>query len=419
VRILIATYSRQLLGGVEKYLQSLIPNLQSRGHSVGLLYEYPSNAREEGIESEASNLSSWCSMELGVDTVLRSLQAWAPDVVYVHGLDDGALELSLLDAYPSALFAHTYYGTCVSGRKCHAWPRLEPCARQFGAACLALYYPRRCGGLNPQTMWQRFQIESKRNARLSSYQAVLVASRHMYREFQQNGVSADRLHLVPLPIEGNSAGAAAPQPKTLGYRLLFVGRLVDVKGISHLLRAMPLAAVRLERPLTLTIAGDGPERAQLEELARHLGLTVEFSGWVDNRRRADLMRQADLIVVPSLWPEPFGMVGVEAACFGVPAVGFAVGGIPDWLIPGQSGELAAGNPPTVEGLAEAIERAFADPIHYEKLRAGAWEMSKKFGLEAHLAQLESILAVGEHPGSATHDPNSARLEITDWARSKS
>jgi glycosyltransferase involved in cell wall biosynthesis len=243
-------------------------------------------------------------------------------------------------------------------------------------------------------MWQLYAQQSQRKARLPDYQAVLVASHHMYREFQRNGVPADRLHLVPLPIEGSPAGATSPPPNALRYRLLFVGRLVDVKGVSHLLRAMPLAAVRLGCALSLTIAGDGPERAQIEDLARQLSLTVELTGWVDNRQRADLMRQADLIAVPSLWPEPFGMVGLEAACFGVPAVGFAVGGIPDWLIPGQSGELAAGNPPTVEGLAEAIVRAFADPVHYQKLRAGAWEMSKKFGLDTHLAELERVLRAG-------------------------
>src|SRR6202034_271377 len=99
----------------------------------------------------------------------------------------------------------------------------------------------------------------------------------------------------------------------------------------------------------------------------------------------DLMRQADLVAVPSLWPEPFGLVGIEAGCFGVPAVGFAVGGIPDWLIPGQTGELAPADPPTVEGLAEAIVRALEDPAHYQKLCSGAWEMAKRFSLERHLA----------------------------------
>jgi glycosyltransferase involved in cell wall biosynthesis len=393
VRIVIATSHRGLWGGVEKYLESMIPTLIQRGHSVGLLYEYPLHANQEGIDSAAGRVPSWCSSELGVDSVLHSLQTWAPDVVYSHGLDNSELERSLLDSYPAALYAHTYYGTCVSGRKCHSWPRIQPCDRKLGAGCLALYYPRRCGGLNPRTMWQLFQLQSKRKSTLPDYQAVLVASRHMHSEYQQHGVPTDRLHLVPLPTDGPVPGAVAPRPGALGYRILFVGRLIDVKGVSHLLRAMPLAAAKLGRALTLTIAGDGPERGKIEDLAQRLDLTVEFAGWVDSERRSDLMRQADLVAVPSLWPEPFGLVGIEAGSLGVPAVGFAVGGIPDWLIPGESGELAPGDPATAEGLAEALVRAFADPGHYQKLCVGAWEMAKRFTLERHIAQLEQILSV--------------------------
>jgi glycosyltransferase involved in cell wall biosynthesis len=405
MRILIATSHRGLWGGAEKYLQSVMPGLIERGHSLGLLYEYPSQA-EGGIDSVVGGVPAWCSMELGVDSALRSLQTWAPDIVYSQGLDDSELERSLLDSYPVALYAHTYYGTCVSGRKCHASPRLEPCDRQFGTACLALYYPRRCGGLNPRTMWQLFELQSKRKSRLPDYRAVLVASRHMYREFERHGVPTDRLHLVPPPAGGSLPDAVAPRPRAAlpraqGYRILFAGRLIDVKGVDHLLRAIPLAAAKLGRPLTLTIAGDGPERAKIEDAALRLGLTVEFAGWVDTEQRSELMRQADLVAVPSLWPEPFGLVGIEAGCFGVPAVGFAVGGIPDWLIPGQSGELAPGDPPTVDGLAEAMLRALVDPAHYQKLRVGAWEMSKQFSLERHLAQLEPLLTAGERPGCVT------------------
>jgi len=183
MRILIATANRIVLGGVEKYLQSLIPSLIDRGHSVGLLYEYPSSIREQWIDTEAGHVPSWCSKELGVEPTLRALQAWAPDVVYSHGLDDATLERRLLDSYPVALYAHTYYGTCVSGRKSHSWPRIQPCGREFGASCLALYYPRRCGGLDPRTMWQLFQLQAKRKSMLPDYTAVLVASRHMFREF--------------------------------------------------------------------------------------------------------------------------------------------------------------------------------------------------------------------------------------------
>jgi len=365
------------------------------------------NADEKGIDSKAGRVSAWCTAELGVGSALASIQAWAPDVVYSHGLDDNELERHLLDSYPAVLYAHTYYGTCISGRKCHSFPRIQPCARQFGASCLALYYPRRCGGVNPRTMWRLFQLQSKRISILPDYHAVLVASGHMYREYQQHGASPDRLHLVPLPIDEIHSGATAPRPSGQLDRIMYIGRLIDVKGVSHLLRAIPLAARKLGRPLHLTIAGDGPDRGKIEDLARQLGLTVEFAGWVDNERRSDLMRETDLVAVPSLWPEPFGMVGVEAGRFGVPAVGFAVGGIPDWLVTGQTGELASGDPGTADGLAEAIERALADPEHYRTLCAGALEMANRFSLERHLVHLESIFAAGRETSRTARDPQGA------------
>jgi glycosyltransferase involved in cell wall biosynthesis len=402
VRILIATSHRGLWGGTEKYLQSMIPALVQRGHSVALLYEYSFDAAAQGIDGQSGGIPSWCSQEAGVDSSVRSLAAWKPDVVYCHGLDDSRLESALLEKYPMILYAHTYYGTCVSGRKCYSSPRLQPCGRKFGASCLALYYPRRCGGLNPRTMWQLFQLQSKRISRLPDYQAVLVASRHMYREFERHGVSQNRLQLVPLPTDGIHLRATEPRSRALGHRILFVGRLIDVKGVGHLLRATPLAAEKLGHPLSLTIAGDGPERSKIEDAARRLGLAVEFPGWVGTEQRSDLMRQAALVAVPSLWPEPFGLVGIEAGCFGLPAVGFAVGGIPDWLISGQTGELAPGDPATADGLAAAMVRALADPEHYRRLCVGAWEMAKQFSLERHIARLEQILTVGTSARQLIH-----------------
>jgi len=390
MRILIATTYRGPWGGAEKYLQSVIPSLVQRGHSVALLYESPIDPAAHVIDEEAGEIPAWCSQELGVPATMQSIAAWKPDVVYSHGLDDFHLEGALLDAHPVVLFAHTYYGTCISGRKCFSSPRLEPCTRRFGAGCLAVYYPRRCGGVNPRTMLQLFQLQSKRRSNLPRYQTVLVASRHMRHEMSENGVPVDRLRQIALPTPSTDSAGMVDRP-TPGSRLLFVGRLMDVKGASELLRAIPLAAEKLGRSLTVTIAGDGPQRSEVESLARRLRLSVNFAGWVNSEQRSQLMQEADLLAVPSLWPEPFGLVGIEAGCFGLPAVGFAVGGIPDWLIPGVSGELAPGDPPSVEGLAEAIWRALRDPDHYQRLRKGAWETAGTFSLERHLSQLEEIL----------------------------
>jgi glycosyltransferase involved in cell wall biosynthesis len=95
--------------------------------------------------------------------------------------------------------------------------------------------------------------------------------------------------------------------------------------------------------------------------------------------------------VPSTWPEPFGLIGLEAACVGLPAVAFDVGGMPDWLRPGESGELAPGDPPTVAGLADALTRALGDTGHLQRLREGAWRAAGAFTLDRHINGLEAIL----------------------------
>lgn len=391
MRIVIANLQRSVVGGVERYLQFLIPGLLHRGHSVGLLYESSFDANNESIDSRDMQLPSWCTAELGVPETVSSLMKWEPDVVYSNGLDDGGLESALLDKFPTILYAHSYQGTCVSGRKCHGWPRIQPCSRQFGPQCLLLYFPRRCGGLNPGTMWNMFRRETARNARFTRFRTVLVASQHMYQEFQRNGVCQDRLRVLRLPLTGGTHEFSS-KPTVSPGRILFAGRLVGVKGVDYLIRAIPEATARLGRALSLTVAGDGAERGKLQELASRLQVNVDFVGWVDNQQKLQLMQAADLLALPSLWPEPFGLVGIEAGSVGLPAVGYAVGGIPDWLIAGESGELAPGDPPSATGLAEAIVRALADPQHYEKLRRGAWQTAQRFTMESHLAELESVLS---------------------------
>jgi glycosyltransferase involved in cell wall biosynthesis len=391
MRILIATSHRNLVGGVEKYLQKILPCLAQRGHELALVYEYRFDPEKERIDAPGLNIPCRGIEEAGVAEGLNFVRDWKPDLVYSQGLESADFQSALLDEYPTVFYAHNYLGTCASGEKCHAFPTAQPCDRQFGPMCLALYYPRRCGGLNPVTMWEMYRRSSKRNAQLGKYAAILVASAHMRREYERHGVSPGKIQVaaLPNPNEGQ-AFHAAPRTGTQG-NLLFLGRLTKLKGVAELLRAIPLAEKRLGRPLNVTVAGDGPERNRLEQLAAQNQLTAEFTGWVGSGRQADLMERADLLVVPSLWPEPFGLVGIEAGLHGLPAVAYDSGGISDWLMPGYSGELAAANPPTADGLASAIDRALSDPSHYADLCRGAREVAGRFTLAAHVSKLEGTL----------------------------
>jgi glycosyltransferase involved in cell wall biosynthesis len=169
-----------------------------------------------------------------------------------------------------------------------------------------------------------------------------------------------------------------------------------LKGWPELLAAIPLAAARLGRPLLLTVAGHGTEQKTMEAEARRLGIAAEFVGWVGPERRTQLYRNADLVAVPSVAPESFGLVGIEAGCVGLPAVAFAAGGIPEWLVAGVTGESAPGDRPTAQGLADAMVRALADPSHWQRLRQRAWEMANSFSPERHMALLEPILDAAAH-----------------------
>lgn len=161
-----------------------------------------------------------------------------------------------------------------------------------------------------------------------------------------------------------------------------------------LVQALPGIRHRLGRPVTLVLVGDGPERGRWETLARVAteagagGVRVEFAGWQTGAAKAAALAAAHLLVVPSVWPEPFGMTGIEAGFHGVPAVAFDVGGVRAWLQPGVNGRLAPGAPPEAEGLAEAVAGAVSSPADYENLCAGARRVAGEFGRERHLAALE-------------------------------
>jgi glycosyltransferase involved in cell wall biosynthesis len=396
MRVLIAAPQLGAAGGVETYLRAVLPRLLDAGFELAVLGAQGHTA--DGIASECPGIPLWNAAEKPVATILREIEEWNPGVVYDNGLTSARLQAELLDRFPAILSGHNYHGTCISGTKCHSFPGYAACGREFGPACLALYLPRGCGGRNPLTMWRMYQEQRRRRESLDGYRAVLVASRHMAEEYRRHGVRDDRLRLLPLFPAGITPDPEPPSARPRTDRVLFMGRITRLKGLDHLVEAMPLASTKLGRTLTLVVAGEGPERAPAEAQARRLGVRAQFLGWVPAERRITEMRSADVLAVPSVWPEPFGLVGPEAGCVGLPAVGYATGGITDWLIPGGSGESAPGKEPDPAQLSAALVRALSDDAHWQRLRVGAWEMAKTFSVDAHCRTLCETLR-RFHPSS--------------------
>src|SRR5262249_29117697 len=141
------------------------------------------------------HLPAWEAAHPGA---LAAASDFAPDVCYSQGLGSAELEEALLARFPVVLFAHNYHRTCGRGTKMQASPCPRPCDRALGPGCLAAFFPRRCGGLNPWTAWRLYRLQRHRLRLLPRYAAVAVASRRLRDEYARHGVERARLHLLPL-----------------------------------------------------------------------------------------------------------------------------------------------------------------------------------------------------------------------------
>jgi glycosyltransferase involved in cell wall biosynthesis len=299
-----------------------------------------------------------------------------------------ALEIDerLAAEWPVVKMMHGYFGTCVSGQKAHAFPAAAPCCRELGPSCLALYLPRRCGQLRPLVMFRQYTWAVRQRALFERYSHVVVASSHMAAEYQRHGIARDRLSAAPLFPTAGPAAITRPLPSTPS--VLFMGRMTAIKGGATLARAVAEAQHTHGMALRATFAGDGPERRPLEHLARELAIDASFPGWLTGAARSAAFRAASIVVVPSLWPEPFGLVGLEAAAHGVPAVAFDVGGVREWLRDNESGRLVARRDP--QALGREIADLCAAPRELVRLGEGAQRVARALSCDAHIAILERV-----------------------------
>jgi glycosyltransferase involved in cell wall biosynthesis len=379
MRILVATLNSTRAGGVETYVGALLPRLQQRGYEVTFGYQH-------GATGRPTRAIDWPerSIHLVDEVGLRSVR---PDAILMEGRLETRLEARLLGLAPVIFVAHDYAGACISGSKTWSFPRPVVCERTLGPACLLHFLPHRCGGLNPVLALRLFGEERTRQSHILHAARIIVSSEFLAKEYRRSGALESQIVVNPLFVQGPEASIPRELPAV--PRIVYLGRLTELKGVSLLLEAVAMASETVGE-IRLLVAGEGSNRWALEETARRLAVKAEFLGWLEPDDRDALLRAATLLVIPSIWPEPFGIVGLEAARFGVPAVAFPVGGIPEWLVGGLNGELAE-RQADPRALANAVVRAVAEAHHYRNLSKGALEVAERFSEERHMSLLTQAI----------------------------
>lgn len=191
----------------------------------------------------------------------------------------------------------------------------------------------------------------------------------------------DLRRFVPhTPMDGNT------------LRLIYVGRILPVKGIDLLLQAMAGSRFRAQLHLDLVGSDIHGYDAEMQRLCAKLGLNDRVTFWGNRTDVPQRLQQADVFVHPAIWEEGFGIALIEAMAAGLPCLAFRKGAIPEIITPGRDGEIAA--PPTAEGLRTALDqlaqRIFADPQVLENYSRYAKEKAAAFSIENCVTHLEEL-----------------------------
>lgn len=203
-----------------------------------------------------------------------------------------------------------------------------------------------------------------------------------------------RVAVIPFGAAVDAPDAPIPRPPADGFALLFVGRLVERKGVRVLLDAVH----RLAADVTLDVVGDGPERAALAAQAARLGLAarVRFHGTVPAGALAERFARCDALVLPAVVDakgdtEGLGVVLLEALAHGRPVIASDAGGIPDVVRHDDTGVLVP--PGDADALAAAIAALAGDPARARRLaESGRAHVARAFSWDSIVERLVRVYA---------------------------
>jgi glycogen(starch) synthase len=249
----------------------------------------------------------------------------------------------------------------------------------------------RAGSLWPAALplipYMRSNLAWKREG-LAQADAIIAVSSTIAADLRSRApeLKASRIETIPNPVDVQalrSTAAARPAGAPSEPYALYLGKLALNKGTDFLIGVV--AASGLDWPLI--VAGEGPDRAALQQKAAASGRDIRFTGWVDRDEAARLLAHAALLIFPSRGPESLSRVLIEASALGTPIAAMDTGGTRDIIDPGVTGLLSS----TPDQLAADVGRLRADEALRSRLASGAQrKIEREFDSAAVAARVEAL-----------------------------
>jgi glycosyltransferase involved in cell wall biosynthesis len=228
---------------------------------------------------------------------------------------------------------------------------------------------------------------------LTNASKIIALNSDIRTHLLEMGADENKIEIIPNAIDTrffspNLKNLLDEQWKISHPVVLFVGRLVEDKGVRYLLEAF-CSVVKEIPDAKLVIVGKGPEEEKLKILKRKLGLkNIFFLGAIENRFMPNIYTGCDIVVLPSIH-EPFGNIVIEAMATGKPVIGSYVGGIKDTISHGVTGFHVP--PRNSERISEFIIKLLSNPSMKEKMGKNArLKVVKKYNIVNLVRKIEDI-----------------------------
>ncbi|HTY61910.1 MAG TPA: glycosyltransferase [Acidobacteriota bacterium] len=397
IRIATVNNYYYLRGGAERVLFDEESMLRAHGHEVlpfsaGWAQNFPAETSHYFIGRK--NLYRTFSLRSPADAFrlihnrregkafARLLEEMRPELVHCHNIY-GTLTTAILDesnkrGIPTIMTVHDAKLVCPSYLCFHRGVVCEACSGLHFYHCML----NRC---HKESFLASagYTIEAYYNKWLRKYETlrcVITPSRFLKALLEKNGYPADWIMYLP-----NAVDVKRIVPKFQpGKYVLYVGRLSKEKGVLSLLKAIK------DTNIPLRIAGDGPVRPEAEAYAqRHKIAHVRFEGYQKDRELIELFENAAFIVMPSECNENGPISLLEAYAYGKPVLGARIGGIPEFIIPGETGDLFESR--NVDQLRVKLTQMWTDREKIaEQGRVARRLVEEQYSLERHYEGLMQI-----------------------------
>lgn len=356
--------------------------LKRNGNEI-VSFERFSDDIDESTMAGKIRVALSCAWSHEIYTELSELLAKVrPDVAHFHNtfpmMSPSVYAACRDNGVPVIQTLHNFRFICPSGLLLRDG---RPCEDCVGTSLLPALQHRCYRGSLPATgamVWMLL-----RNRWNGAYQ-TLVNRYVALTEFAANRLIAGGLPSARVVVKPNfMADIPSPGGGNGGY-VVYVGRLSAEKGVRTL-----LSAWKFLPGVPLKILGDGPLRQELERSSATDNLPVEFLGFCDHKRIAEVVGGAAFQIVPSEWYEGFPMVIVEAYAYGTPVIASRIGSLDEIVEEGVTGvKFEPGNP---RDLSDKVKALWTDPLRQSTLRRTARErFDMKFSSKKNFEALMEI-----------------------------